>query len=42
MAITAPQPRVLADLVPAAWVRNVVLVVAGAAFVAAKIGRAHV
>ena len=36
MAITAPAPRVLADLVPSAIVRNVVLVVAGAAFVAAS------
>ena len=36
MAITSPAPRVLADLVPSAIVRNVVLVVAGAAFVAAN------
>lgn len=36
MAITSPAPRVLADLVPSAIVRNVVLVVAGAAFVAAS------
>ena len=34
MAIASPQPRVLADAVPAAWVRNVVLVVGAAAFVA--------
>lgn len=34
MAIAAPAPRVLADVVPAAWVRNVVLVIGGAAFVA--------
>ena len=35
MAFAAPQPRVIADIVPVAWVRNVVLVVGGAAFVAA-------
>lgn len=34
MAIASPQPRVLADAVPVAWVRNVVLVVGAAAFVA--------
>jgi len=33
MAIAAPQPRVLADVVPASWARNVVLVAGGAAFV---------
>lgn len=33
MAIAAPQPRVLADLVAQTWVRNLVLVVGGAAFV---------
>jgi biotin transport system substrate-specific component len=33
MAIAAPQPRVLADVVAQTWVRNVVLVVGGAAFV---------
>lgn len=36
MAFAAPQPRVIADVVPVAWVRNVVLVVGGAAFVAAS------
>lgn len=36
MALATPAPRVLADLVPSAIVRNVVLVVAGAAFVAAS------
>ena len=34
MALATPQPRVLADTIPAAWVRNVVLVVGAAAFVA--------
>lgn len=34
MALASPQPRVLADTIPAAWVRNVVLVVGAAAFVA--------
>ena len=34
MALASPQPRVLADAVPAAWVRNIVLVVGAAAFVA--------
>lgn len=34
MALAAPQPRVLADAVPTAWVRNIVLVVGAAAFVA--------
>jgi biotin transport system substrate-specific component len=34
MALAAPQPRVLADTVPTAWVRNIVLVVGAAAFVA--------
>lgn len=33
MAIAAPQPRVLADVVPHTWVRQLVLVVGGAAFV---------
>ena len=33
MAIAAPQPRVLADVVPRTWVRQLVLVVGGAAFV---------
>jgi biotin transport system substrate-specific component len=33
MAIAAPQPRVLADVVAQTWVRNLVLVVGGAAFV---------
>ena len=33
MAIAAPQPRVLADVVPTSWARNVVLVAGGAAFV---------
>ena len=36
MAFAAPQPRVIADVVPVAWVRNVVLVIGGAAFVAAS------
>lgn len=34
MAMTVAQPRVLADVVPAAWVRNVVLVVGAAVLVA--------
>jgi len=34
MAIAAPQPRVLADAIPTAWVRNIALVVGAAAFVA--------
>lgn len=34
MALASPQPRVLADVVPTAWVRNIVLVVGAAAFVA--------
>jgi biotin transport system substrate-specific component len=34
MAISVAQPRVLADVVPAAWVRNIVLVVGAAVFVA--------
>ncbi len=33
MAIAAPQPRVLADIVAQTWVRNLALVVGGAAFV---------
>jgi len=33
MAIAAPQPRVLADVVPHTWVRQLVLIVGGAAFV---------
>jgi len=33
MAIAAPQPRVLADVVAQTWVRNLVLVAGGAAFV---------
>ena len=33
MAIAAPQPRVLADVVAQTWVRNLVLVGGGAAFV---------
>jgi biotin transport system substrate-specific component len=33
MAIAAPQPRVLADVFAQTWVRNLVLVVGGAAFV---------
>jgi biotin transport system substrate-specific component len=33
MAIAAPQPRVLADVVAQTWVRNLALVVGGAAFV---------
>lgn len=33
MAIAAPQPRVLADVVGRTWVRNALLVVGGAAFV---------
>jgi biotin transport system substrate-specific component len=33
MAIAAPQPRVLADVVAQTWVRNAILVVGGAAFV---------
>ena len=33
MAIAAPQPRVLADVFAQSWVRNLVLVVGGAAFV---------
>ena len=33
MAIAAPQPRVLADVVPQTWVRQLVLIVGGAAFV---------
>ena len=33
MAIAAPQPRVLADVYAQTWVRNLVLVVGGAAFV---------
>ncbi len=33
MAIAAPQPRVLADVVGRSWVRQVALVVGGAAFV---------
>lgn len=33
MAIAAPQPRVLADVFASSWVRNLVLVVGGAAFV---------
>jgi biotin transport system substrate-specific component len=34
MAISVAQPRVIADVVPAAWVRNVVLVVGAAVLVA--------
>ena len=34
MALASPQPRVLADTIPTAWVRNIVLVVGAAAFVA--------
>ena len=33
MAIAAPQPRVLADVFAQTWVRNLVLVVGGAAFI---------
>jgi biotin transport system substrate-specific component len=33
MAIAAPQPRVLADVVPHTWVRQLVLIASGAAFV---------
>jgi len=33
MALASPAPRVLADVVTRSWVRNVALVVAGAAFV---------
>ncbi len=33
MAIAAPQPRVLADVVPHTWVRQLVLIAGGAAFV---------
>jgi biotin transport system substrate-specific component len=33
MALAAPAPRVLADVVARSWVRNVVLVLGGAAFV---------
>jgi biotin transport system substrate-specific component len=33
MAFAAPQPRVLADIVPRTWARQVVLVAGGAAFV---------
>jgi biotin transport system substrate-specific component len=33
MAIAAPQPRVLADVVPHTWARQLVLVAGGAAFV---------
>mgnify|MGYP006269963193 CR=1 FL=1 len=33
MALASPQPRVIADVVHTAWVRNIVLVVAGTAFV---------
>lgn len=33
MAIAAPQPRVLADVVPHTWARQAVLVIGGAAFV---------
>ncbi len=33
MSIAVPQPRVLADVVPRTWVRQLVLVVGGAAFV---------
>lgn len=34
MSLTTAQPRVLADVVPSTWVRNSVLVLGGAAFVA--------
>lgn len=34
MVIAHPQPRVLADAIPTAWIRNVVLVVGATAFVA--------
>ena len=33
MALATPAPRVLADVVTQTWVRNVALVVGGAAFV---------
>ncbi len=33
MALTSPAPRVLADTLPGTWVRDVVLVLGGAAFV---------
>lgn len=33
MAIAAPQPRVLADVVPRTWARQLVLIVGGATFV---------
>lgn len=33
MSITAPQPRVLADVIATTWARNLALVVGGAAFV---------
>lgn len=34
MSVTTAQPRVLADVMPSTWVRNAVLVLGGAAFVA--------
>lgn len=33
MALASPAPRVLADVVTRSWVRNIALVIAGAAFV---------
>jgi len=35
MAITAPAPRVLADVLPRSWVQNILLIIGGAALVGA-------